>query len=75
MSKLQSYSFNQVSHWRERAACARRSAQRLCDPHSPLGMVTIAEQYERLADACEWAAKYGDDQGDTTTEPRLKLSR
>jgi hypothetical protein len=42
-------SFNDPKHWRERAEEARTHAQQMTDPEVKRMMLTIAEDYEKLA--------------------------
>jgi hypothetical protein len=42
-------SFNDPSHWRERAQEARTHAQQMTDPEAKRMMLAIAEDYEKLA--------------------------
>ena len=44
---------NDPKHWRERAEEARVHAEQLTDPESKKTMLTIAEDYEKLAKRAE----------------------
>jgi hypothetical protein len=56
-------SFNDPKHWRERAEEARAHAQQMTDPEAKRMMLTIAEDYEKLArraqDRLVWEQKSG----------------
>ena len=56
-------SFNDPTHWRERAEEARAHAQQMTDPEAKRMMLTIAEDYEKLArraqDRLVWEQKSG----------------
>ena len=45
------------AHWRARAKEARDVADQIADPESRRRMITIAEEYERLAERAETRAK------------------
>jgi hypothetical protein len=42
-----------VEHWRRRAKAARLVANQLDDPVAKAAMLTIAEQYERIAEQAQ----------------------
>jgi ribosome-binding protein aMBF1 (putative translation factor) len=42
-------SFNDPTHWQERAEEARAHAQQMTDPEAKRMMLAIAEDYEKLA--------------------------
>ena len=56
-------SFNDPSHWRERAQEARVHADRMTDPEAKRMMLEIAEDYEKLARRAQerlvWEQKSG----------------
>ena len=48
---------NDPKHWRNRAAEARAIAVQMTDPHTKATMLTIAQDYEKLAERAEQRVK------------------